>query len=364
MQAFDGSHARIAVLVRLVVLLLGVSLVNLVLASVAAAEVDLDSYGHTSYATELLNPQSGTVHEINDANDVYRVYLGVGDTFTPVLSWVGGGFNLDLYMKKPAATHMNQAEYSCAASNGNANPETFSYTATEAGYYFLGVSAWTAPTDAAYTLTYTLTKAVAADTTAPTVTFDPAATYIGSAGIPISATDNVGVAQLHYMFSTDGVTFGETQHVTGSSTTINVSALGQHWIKVFAHDQAGNYGVPITRSFTVVAAPVAIPKLTLLSEPNAPTTMYKGKAKTISGYLKPRHTAGTFPVRIYKYRYVSGKWRSYGYARGKASNYSTYTKYTKAFSLPYAGKWRLRAVAPADSLHATTYSTYDYVTVK
>lgn len=101
-----------------------------------------------------------------------------------------------------------------------------------------------------------------------------------------------------------------------------------------------------------------------VTKPNAPSTMYKGKAKTIFGYLKPQHTAGTYPVRIYKYRYVSGDWKSYGYVNAKASNYSTYTKYSKTFSLPYKGKWRLRAVAPADSAHVIARSSYDYVTVK
>jgi len=49
----------------------------------------------------------------------------------------------------------------------------------------------------------------------------------------------------------------------------------------------------------------------------------------------------------------------------KASNYSTYTKYSRSIRLPYAGKWRLRAYAPADSGHAATWSSgYDYVTVK
>jgi hypothetical protein len=93
--------------------------------------------------------------------------------------------------------------------------------------------------------------------------------------------------------------------------------------------------------------------------------MYRGKAATVKGYLKPRHTAGTFPVRIYKYRYVSGKWKSYGYVRAKASNYSTYTKYSASVKLPYKGKWRLRAYHPADAKHVAGWSAkYDYVTVR
>lgn len=112
------------------------------------------------------------------------------------------------------------------------------------------------------------------------------------------------------------------------------------------------------------SAPVVVTPKVSLTKPNAPTTMYKGRAKLASGYLKPRHAAGSYPVKIYKYRYVSGKWKSYGFVKAKATNYSTYTKFAASVSLPYKGKWRLRAYAPADSKHAATWSAFDYVTVK
>ena len=61
----------------------------------------------------------------------------------------------------------------------------------------------------------------------------------------------------------------------------------------------------------------------------------------------------------------SGKWKSYGYVKAKASNYKSYTKYSARLSLTSKGAWRLRAYAPADSEHAKTWSSkYDYVTVK
>ncbi len=117
-------------------------------------------------------------------------------------------------------------------------------------------------------------------------------------------------------------------------------------------------------------APVAGPVVKIypkayVTNPVAPTYAYRSRAFTTYGCLKPWHTAGTYPARIYKYRYVSGAWKSYGYVTAKASNYSSYTKYTKSFSLPYAGKWRLRVYAPADSGHAATWSSgFDYVTVR
>jgi hypothetical protein len=41
-----------------------------------------------------------------------------------------------------------------------------------------------------------------------------------------------------------------------------------------------------------------------------------------------------------------------------------YTKYSAKLSLPYTGKWRIRAYHAPDSKYAPTYSSYRYVTVK
>ena len=52
--------------------------------------------------------------------------------------------------------------------------------------------------------------------------------------------------------------------------------------------------------------------------------MYKGKYKTVYGYLKPRHTSGsTSAVFIYRYKKNSkGVYVKYDYVRAKLSNYS------------------------------------------
>jgi hypothetical protein len=98
--------------------------------------------------------------------------------------------------------------------------------------------------------------------------------------------------------------------------------------------------------------------------PIAPAKMSHSKSYTVYGYLKPRRTSGSYPVRIYKYRYVSGKWKSYGYSTAKASNYSSYSKYSVKIKLAYKGKWRVRAYAIAsEGLAAAWSSGYDYVTV-
>ena len=102
-----------------------------------------------------------------------------------------------------------------------------------------------------------------------------------------------------------------------------------------------------------------------VGNPVAPKTMSPSRSYTATSTVKPRHTEGSFPVRIYKYRYVAGKWRSYGYVKAKASDYRTYTRCSCKVKLSIKGTWRLRAQAPADSLHKATWSRgYDYVTVR
>ena len=111
------------------------------------------------------------------------------------------------------------------------------------------------------------------------------------------------------------------------------------------------------------AAKTVTPKA-YMGTPVAPTRASKTRNFNVYGYLKPRHTSGSYPVRVYKYRLVSGKWKSYGYVTARAYNYSSYTKYLRSIRLPYAGKWRLRAYH-CDSGHCASWSSgYDYVTVR
>jgi hypothetical protein len=112
-------------------------------------------------------------------------------------------------------------------------------------------------------------------------------------------------------------------------------------------------------------SPVYATPKTSVSNPVAPKTMRSSRYYSVYGYLKPRHTSGTYPVRIYKYRRVGRRWKSYGSVKARASNYKSYTKYAKKLKLTTRGTWRLRACAPLDSRHAKTWSKgYDYVTVK
>lgn len=116
---------------------------------------------------------------------------------------------------------------------------------------------------------------------------------------------------------------------------------------------------------SVSSARYCIPRA-WVSKPVAPKTMKRSKSYLVTGSLKPVHAKGSFPVRIYKWKKTSsGKWKSYGYVKAKASNYKGYTRYSVKMKLTSKGKWRLQAQAPADSGHAKAMpSGYDYVTVK
>jgi hypothetical protein len=104
---------------------------------------------------------------------------------------------------------------------------------------------------------------------------------------------------------------------------------------------------------------VVTPK-SYLPAPVAPTSAYRGRAFLVTGTLKPLHTAGTYPVRVYKFRYVSGRWVSYGYSSAKVDRYG---RYVVALRLPYRGKWMLKAYH-SDTLHYATYSGPDTIYIR
>jgi len=102
----------------------------------------------------------------------------------------------------------------------------------------------------------------------------------------------------------------------------------------------------------------------MLTTPAAPATMYVAKALVLDGALKPKHPAGTYPVRIYRWR-LKGAWIGYGDVKAQASDYSTYTKYAAAVTFPSTGFWRVRAYAPATAAHPAMWSpNFDYITVR
>lgn len=103
-----------------------------------------------------------------------------------------------------------------------------------------------------------------------------------------------------------------------------------------------------------------VPRITV---PVNHSTVYRNRAFTTTGYLAPAHASGAKSVKILFYRYESGRWvyRKGVYAVNRY-HLSSENKYVSSTTLPYAGRWRMRAYH-SDSLHVG-YSGYRYFTVR
>jgi len=112
-----------------------------------------------------------------------------------------------------------------------------------------------------------------------------------------------------------------------------------------------------------------------VSTPSIPKEFSYQKTVTVSCFLKPRHTAGGYPVKFLFYRYNRGDglvlwdWVFWKSVKGKATNYSTYTKCSAKVTFPKPGgpypggeKWRVVAVHE-DKVHPESVSAYRAFTV-
>ena len=130
-----------------------------------------------------------------------------------------------------------------------------------------------------------------------------------------TATDNGIVSSLKYYVGATEITSPYTFPV------------GVTQVRCAATDAAGNVSTATFSVAVVYEAPpvTTIPTVTKtrvsLGAPVAPKTMKRSKSYTVYGSLKPRHTAGTKPVWVYRYKKVAGKWKTYGYVKATAYNY-------------------------------------------
>jgi len=241
-----------------------------------------------------------------------------------------------------------------------------------------GVSSWSVRATGARTLTYSVT---AIGVTASRSVFVPGGTIpcvlavssrsvnpLGyGAAFPVRGTlkaAGIGLTGQRVILqaAAPGGAFRDTAYLattgTGGAFAFSVRPTVRTYYRVrFA-------GSPAYAAAGPTAAIFANPRARVTT-PVAPSTMRRTRYYTVYGYLTPRHTARTYPVRIYKWRKIGRTWRSQGFVVARASNYSSITKYAQSMKLSTRGTWRLRALAPADNGHAATWSSgYDYVTVR
>jgi len=111
------------------------------------------------------------------------------------------------------------------------------------------------------------------------------------------------------------------------------------------------------------AARYVDPKAYLGKPYTSTTSPTAKKTYTWRAILKPRHAAGTKPVKLRFERKVNGTYRFYKNVYATAYNSSTYSRVKASYKLPYKGKWRVRAYHD-DAGHYPTYSSWLYVTAK
>jgi len=188
--------------------------------------------------------------------------------------------------------------------------------------------------------------------------------YGGPAALSFTLKDESGApiagATVRIQSSSDSKKWGTPFDLRTTSAAGTVSAQGEptrrrYYRAYFAGN--GSYGMCLSSIRKV------LPEV-YLTTPSAPSAVRTGSYFSVSGYLKPRHEAGTYPVRLYCYRLEGGEWVLRRIANAKASDYSTYSRYTATISLPFSGDWRMRAYHRADDLNAETYSGWRYLTVE
>jgi len=173
------------------------------------------------------------------------------------------------------------------------------------------------------------------------------------AGAPLSGR----AVTFEYLSGTKWLSLGSVVTGTSGGASKAVSSLKSarrfrartNWSSVYG--AAGSQQVR-------VAPHVSLPR------PVAPSSVRKYRSFSLYGYLKPRHTSGTRPVRLYFYRLQSTGWVRKTVVSAVVRNYSSYSKYTKSMSLSSRGRWRVLAYHAADSSHSATWSSAEYFTVK
>jgi hypothetical protein len=171
------------------------------------------------------------------------------------------------------------------------------------------------------------------DTTAPHTVSNRVALYANSATIRLTSTDNPdGSGVAHTFYTLQGGSQIE-------SSTVRVVAPGTYLMAFWSVDASGNIEPTQTVSFSVITSPS---NKGTPSKPSVPSPVRHGRSFAASGYVI-RHRSGTYPVVLQFYRYEHGHWRLRKSITARASNMLTFSKYSRSTTVPYAGKWRVRA---------------------
>lgn len=202
--------------------------------------------------------------------------------------------------------------------------------------------------------------------TAPSASSNAAPLYGDFAIITVSASarpGSGGLASVSYVL--DGAAIPVTIPASGQATSVplpKISGARAHTLTFWSTDALGNTSSHQTVAFTIMARPSSAGYPTT---PVTPSTAIHGRSFSTYGYVV-YHAAGTSPVTLYFYRYRSGRWLLYKAIGAPVSTIAVqgtpFSKYARSLSLPYAGKWRVRALHKVGT--ASRYSAYRTFTVR
>ncbi len=249
--------------------------------------------------------------------------------------------------------------------------------------------------------------------TSTTAVTNAVATYStpGSYALEFRAVDRAGIAEEPHVVSFDvyplqptalqltttsrNVKYGTALGIAGSLTAnslelvgqtvrLQSSANGSTWTnlasQVTGPGGAFSFSVKVssTTYYRVTYSGGIIPGNAYAAVANPPsvkigstaylTYPYASRVKTrtydLWALLMPRHAEGSYPVRLYLYRYSGGRWVSSGYVTAKALSVGTSTtKTVRRYTFPSSGTWRVRAYH-ADAGHTATWSSYRTISVR
>jgi hypothetical protein len=152
------------------------------------------------------------------------------------------------------------------------------------------------------------------------------------------------------------------QYKGGAWTTVKyavTSATGSYACTLTPTSRTWYRAVYVGSSATLlsqISASRAVLPQAYLTRPTGPVTAGKGVPFTAAGFLLPRHTAGTTPVRILCYRWEGGRWTYKGGYAASVTDYSAaYSKYSARVKLPSVGYWRIRAYYLTSGTNFRTY---------
>jgi len=240
-----------------------------------------------------------------------------GFTYAPVRGWTGA----------------DKFTYACTDGASVSNDATVTVQTWSPTRAALSVDHSTPAYDGATTLRATLKTLKGTAVRGQRVVFEARRTNGSWYSVGSAVTGDTGVAALRLSGVRSAIRLRAR-----SSWTDTYGAAGSSWLTVTPH--------------------------VYLSKPSAPATVKRSRSFSVSGYLKPRFSAGSKPVKLKFYRRQSGKWVHKKSVWVKVKNYSTYSKYAGSVTLTSRGSWRVRAYRPASATRAATYSGYRYFKVK